>query len=140
MEGGKMQAKKQIPYTTRAELISYLKKLASDYRDIFNRSNPENKSAKWRLLRLEKALELVLADSDYTPGKCIQCQDDIPIARQKAEPQSVWCVACVNKHEKATRHKGGHWYYGFLNKEVNNLAEKRRDTSEIPCFPERAQD
>jgi RNA polymerase-binding transcription factor len=49
------------------------------------------------LRALEAALKRV-ADGGY--GLCVDCAEDIPFARLKAQPSAGRCVACQQRHEK----------------------------------------
>lgn len=49
--------------------------------------------ARIRLMSLEKALKRVDEDEDF--GRCIECDDPIPMARLKAMPETELCVQCA---------------------------------------------
>lgn len=95
------------------ERIAFLNFLFERYIKYYRKFNfeitEENKSLKWRLLRIEKAINFVKQDLDYKPGTCIECGDPINPERLKVEPESIWCPKCVEEHERKTKHRGGHW-------------------------------
>jgi RNA polymerase-binding transcription factor DksA len=38
--------------------------------------------------------------SDGTYGQCVDCSEEIPLARMRAQPAAERCVACQGRHEK----------------------------------------
>jgi len=38
--------------------------------------------------------------SDGTYGQCVDCSEEIPFARMRAQPAAERCLACQERHEK----------------------------------------
>lgn len=49
------------------------------------------------LRALQAALKRV---SDGTYGQCVDCSEEIPFARMRAQPAAERCVACQGRHER----------------------------------------
>jgi len=49
------------------------------------------------LRALQTALKRV---SDGTYGQCVDCSEEIPFARMRAQPAAERCLACQERHEK----------------------------------------
>jgi DnaK suppressor protein len=63
--------------------------------------NAETNRDVRELRELDAALAKI---SDGSYGECIDCSDDIPVARLHAYPGAVRCITCQSVHEKTYSH------------------------------------
>ncbi|HDQ22467.1 MAG TPA: hypothetical protein ENN28_00655 [Candidatus Uhrbacteria bacterium] len=99
-------------FSSKESYLLFLKKQHEKVHQDFNdASKPENKATKWKLLRIEKVMKLIRENPDYQLGYCFNCGKILDQKRLQREPESIWCVPCVTKHEKKFRHRGGHWAF-----------------------------
>jgi len=99
-------------FSSKAEYLAFLRQRYDKvYQDFNDATKTENKSIKWRLLRLEKVIRLITENPDYELGFCFKCGKKIDEERLKSEPESIWCVPCATEHENKFRHRGGHWAF-----------------------------
>jgi DnaK suppressor protein len=57
------------------------------------------RAAEQRLQRVDTALRRIAAN-EY--GRCLRCEEPVGLARLKAQPEAVLCIACQSQGETAS--------------------------------------
>ncbi len=99
-------------FSSREVYLAFLQEKHRKAYEAFNdTAQPESKSKKWKLLRIEKVIRLIKEYPKYQFGHCFTCKEKLDQQRMTDEPESIWCVECATQHELSMRYRGGHWAF-----------------------------
>lgn len=107
----------------REQFLYEIETLHHRYYRAFNSHPVDNRPLKFRLLRIEKIKKLIATDPQYNPSTCFTCRKQLPKMRRSAEPETIWCVQCVEEHERTTRARGGYQWMPEKHSTTSSLSK-----------------